>query len=119
MNKDIGNMSEFYYEKADENIIRECETFIKEYNKDTHSYVNYKKALTLEVNLINSLLQSHKEFEDRVETEVQKVVLEENELKKEFLITAFNNGKIFLILDCKAHRILNKLEEIKLEYKPN
>ena len=43
MNKDIGNMSEFYYEKADENIIRECETFIKEFNKGTHSYVNYKK----------------------------------------------------------------------------
>lgn len=105
-------MKEFY-EKADENIVNNCKLFIMKYQNSSANYYVFKKALTWYIELSQSLIASHKEFDEAIKTKIGKVILLEDGPEKEATVARFNQGEYSLILDKTAHELLGQLEMIE------
>lgn|SRR5574344_49585 len=112
MNKETNKNTEFT-EKANEKIIDECKKFVKENDKKVNDYSAFKTALTLCTELINSLLESQKPFDDAIKGEIKKLDNLQSEAQKEFFVYEFNGKKMCLHLDVQAHRVLESLEDIE------
>lgn len=101
-----------YYEKADEEILNKCKSFIQE-NKGLSDYTVYKSAINLTTELINSLLESHKDFNEDIKKEIDTINNEEDEIKRLFMMNAFKEKEYTLFLDVEAHNIIKELDSIK------
>ena len=95
-------------------ILKECEKFVEDNKDKEHDYFTYRDALHLGTKLINSLLESHKEFDEAVRSELEKYPNEGSEIEQACFMYKFNQKEIVLELDIKAQEILDRLEEIRL-----
>lgn len=68
--------------------------------------------MTLTDKLINSLLESHKPFDDFIKG-IIKPMNQLDDIEKDVFAVWFNNQKYRLILDVEAHHVLEKLEYIE------
>ena len=105
-----------FYEKADSEIIEECKVFIKANIHVTADYSAYRGALHLFIKLSESLIASHKDFEETIKAETDKIFGTEASADKDFAVYRFNQANYRLILDAEAHHILNQLELIYKSY---
>lgn len=106
-------MKYIYKEKADLKILDKCKKFIHLHSNTRGNYEISTIALNLYDELLNSLLASHKEFENAILKENAKILFEEDGIKLECLITKYNNTEFILELDAEAQSVLKKLEDIE------
>lgn len=102
-----------FYEKADETILCQCEDFILEHENSTANYYVFREALSLYAKLSQSLLDSQKEFDEAIAKEADKIVHLQYDIEKEIAMSRFNQAHYCLVLDQKAHDVLEKLETIE------
>jgi len=102
-----------FYEKADPNILIESNTFISENENSTGDYFVYREAVDLYIKLSQSLIDSHKDFDEAVRKETDRIVVLEEGPTKDGSIARFNQANFSLVLDQKAHSVLEKLEAIE------
>ena len=105
-----------FYEKANGQVLEECEAFIKSHINSSVDYFAYKGALRLFIKLSESLIASHKDFEDAIKVEADKIFGTEVSFDKDLAVYRFNQANYCLILDVEAHIVLNQLEEIYNSY---
>lgn len=117
MNNKVDNEINRYYEKANPQVLNKCLEFIKNYDEDVNSYDNYRTAIQLSSELISSLFDSRKEFDDRIASEMEKINSAKDDITKEHLINSFNKKYIHLVLDKDAIKALTSLELIYSSYK--
>ena len=101
-----------YFEKGNYKLVEKCERFVNE-NRDKkgiHSIAS--KALKLSKKLIGSLLRSQRFFDRRIKDEMQIIESAQSDIQKEIYMLNFNNKKIVLRLDARAHEALESLELI-------
>ena len=60
-----------FYEKANKEILEECNQFIQNYRDSFADYYIYRKALCLYIKLSQSLLDSQKDFDDAIEKQIK------------------------------------------------
>ncbi len=104
---------EVFYEKADKEILEKCYKFITD-NLDIRSdYTTYREALYLSCKLIDSILESQKEYND----EIAKLIKLGINFKEYRTANGFefhySNDILYLYFDKDAHEILEKLELIQ------
>ena len=102
-----------FYEKADPNILNESNAFVCKNENSTGNYFVYRKALGLYIKLSQSLIDSHKEFDEAIKKEIDTIVVLEEGPTKDGSIARFNQAHYSLVLDQKAHTVLEKIEEIE------
>ena len=100
-------------EKADEPILRQCEEFIHNNENSVADYYVFREALSLYTKLSQSLLDSQKEFDEAIAKEADKIVHLQYDIEKEIAMYRFNQVHYCLVLDQKAHDVLEKLETIE------
>ncbi len=108
-----------FFEKADSEIIKECQKFISENQDKENDYYCYHESLYLASRLIDSLLNSHKEYDDVIRKKCQQYNELENQIKKEVFATSFNNQEYTLVLDLEAHSVLDILNDIQNKNRKN
>lgn len=106
-----------YREKADPKILQKCEDFVIANSSIEGDYDVYKIAMDLCHKLIDSLLASHKDFDEAVKFLKEKYDSIKEGPKKDFYAFKFND--ICLQLDKNAQNILAELERIERNNKPN
>ena len=102
-----------FYEKADSEIMEECKAFIKGNIQLTADYSAYRGALHLFIKLSESLIASHKDFEEAIKAETDKMIVLEEGVDKEIAIIKFNQANYCLVLDVEAHTVLEQLDLIR------
>lgn len=102
-----------YYEKADPMVMAECERFIQSNQDTSDNYAVFSEALRLCTKLIDSLLASHADFDDAIKNEFEKYNAMDDGIAKDIFVFKFNNTELSLVLDVKAHDVLDKLENIE------
>ena len=102
-----------FHEKADSTILSECKDFIQTKRTSRADYYVFREALSLYTKLSQSLLESHKDFDDAIKKEVNKFVDLEEDVSKDIAIIKFNQTNYCLMLDMQAHKVLEQLEEIQ------
>lgn len=102
-----------FYETADATILEECQEFIKENSNSHADYHVFKRALELYVKLSQSLIASHKDFDDVIRRESEKIIKLVEGPEKDQLIFQFNKTQYSLVLDIKAHTVLEALNCIE------
>ena len=102
-----------FYENADQTILNECESFIQNNSFSKANYFLFREALYLYTKLSQSLLDSHKAFDDAIKKEVDRFIALEEDASKEVAIIKFNQANYCLVLDIKAHKTLEELEKIQ------
>lgn len=102
-----------FHEKADQTILNECKNFIQANFASKANYFVFWEALQLYTKLSQSLLGSHKDFDDAIKLEVDKFIDLEEDVSKDIAIIKFNQANYCLMLDVRAHKILEQLEEIQ------
>jgi hypothetical protein len=102
-----------FFEKADQMILNECETFIQNNSSAKATYFVFREALHLYTRLSQSLLDSHKDFDNAIKHEVDKFIALEEDISREAAIIKFNQANYCLVLDAKAHKTLEELEKIQ------
>lgn len=102
-----------FYEKADQAILNQCKTFIQTNSTTKADYFVFREALQLYTKLSQSMLESHKDFDDAIKLEVDKFIVLEEDASKNIAIIKFNQANYCLILDVQAHQILEQIEEIQ------
>lgn len=102
-----------FYEKADLNILNESNTFVSKNEDSTGNYFVYREALDLYIKLSQSLIDSHKDFDEAIKKEIDTIVVLEEGPTKDGSIARFKQSHYSLVLDQKAHTVLEKLEEIE------
>ena len=108
-----------FHEKAEKNIVNECQDFINNNPSNELDYSVFRKALELYTKLSQSLLKSHKEFDEAVKNETEKIVFMEEGTEKDSAIYKFAQQNYCLYLDVEAHRILGQLVMIQQQNKGN
>lgn len=104
-----------FEEKADSTILAECKDFVEKNAQGIVNYYVYSQALRLFIKLSESLVASHKDFEEAIKVETDKISAEANGAK-DLAIYRFNQANHHLILDAKAHKVLHQLELIYKKY---
>ena len=102
-----------FYEKADSVILNQCNAFIQINSTTKADYFIFREALQLYIKLSQSMLESHKDFDDAIKLEVDKFIALEKEVSKDIAIIKFNQANYCLMLDVQAHQTLEQLEEIQ------
>ena len=102
-----------FYEKADEKILEKCILFIQKNEGSSGQYYVFKECLNLFTQLSKSLLDSHKEFDAAIKAESDKIIELTENIEKEIAIYRFNQAHYCLVLDEKAHKVLEELERIE------
>lgn len=102
-----------FHEKADQDILNKCKTFIQMNSTSKSDYFVFREALQLYTNLSQSMLESHKDFDDAIKLEADKFIALEEDVSKDIAIIKFNQANYCLTLDVQAHQILEQLEEIQ------
>lgn len=102
-----------FYEKADQVILNQCKTFIQMHSTTKADYFIFREALQLYIKLSQSMLESHKDFDDAIKSEVDKFIVLEEDTSKEIAIIKFNQANYCLMLDVQAHQTLEQLEGIQ------
>ena len=72
----------------------------------------FREALQLYTRLSQSMLESHKDFDDAIKSETDQFIALED-VAKEIAIIKFNQANYCLIFDVQAHKIPEQLEEIQ------
>lgn len=108
-----------FKEKVDEIVLSECKNFIDNNENKIKDYQVFKESLNLHGRLIDSLLASHKDFDEAIKNAIQQQKKYSSDVMMEKFIYDFNNKKISLVLDREAHLYLIKLEKIEKKNKPN
>lgn len=102
-----------YYEKADSKVLMECFEFVNK-NENVEDDINvFRVALNLSSRLIDSLIESQKEFDEEIKRELDKLKMLKEGPQQEAFMLAFNNKEITLVLDEKAHNALKLLNDIQ------
>lgn len=104
-----------FYEKCDAQLLTKCQKFAEKNINSKGDYYVYREALDLYVQLIESLIKSHKEFDDAIKNETNKIIVLENSLEKDMSIVKFNQANYCLYLDVVAHNMIDKLKMIEKE----
>ena len=104
-----------FYEKANEAILKECKDFIKNNNESTADYYVYREALSFYVKLSQLLIDSHKDFDEAIKTETDKLIFLNDGPEKDFHILQFNQANYSLVLNVEAHRVLEQLAQIEIK----
>lgn len=107
-----------FHEKADREILEECKAFAENNIHSTADYYAYKKALHLFIKLSESLIASHKDFDEAIQEETNKLPFLEDGPEKDIAVMKFVQANYRLALDVEAHCILNQLEMIYKSYSP-
>ena len=102
-----------FHEKADQEILNKCQSFIQMKSTSKADYFVFREALQLYTKLSQSMLESHKDFDDAIKSETNQFIALEEDVTKEIAIIKFNQANYCLILDVQAHKILEQLEEIQ------
>jgi hypothetical protein len=101
-----------FYQKANTVILEKCSLFIKSNQSGKNNHDIYKRAINLSSDLIDSLLESEKSFNDEIKKHCDILAKLKNGPEKETFIGAFNKKEICLVLDQKAEETLKALNII-------
>ena len=104
-----------FYEKADEMIVKECKVFVDKNGKEQGNKKVASESLLLTDKLIKSLIESQKDYNDKVRAlyyNVLKIANEKGDSAALVHEIAFNNYSPILVLDQQAHMILAELNKI-------
>lgn len=107
-----------FYEKADSIILDECKEFIVKNAQTNADYYVYSTALRWFIKLSESLIASHKDFDEAIKEETNKLLFLEDGPEKDVAVIKFVQANYRLVLDVEAHCILNQLEMIYKSYSP-
>ena len=102
-----------FYEKANKEILEECNQFIQNYRDSFADYYIYRKALCLYIKLSQSLLDSQKDFDDAIKKETNKIIALDEGVEKDVAVFKFNQSNYCLVLDSTAHHVLEQLDIIE------
>lgn len=105
-------MKEFF-EKADENVLKECKSFIEQNKNVSASYYVFRDALRLYIKLSQSLLDSQIEFNEALKKEINQIIVLEEGPIRDGAVARFNQANYSLVLDQNAHKVLEQLEVIE------
>lgn len=101
-----------FYEKANQEVLVKCKAFIDSNSNTKNDYCVFKESLRLEKELIQSLLESQKDFDDTVKKELDKKPPNDESPEMDAFIFRFNNLELKRCLDVEAHKTLQKLQKI-------
>ena len=101
-----------YYEKANPEIIEESKQFIEENKETTGDYFAFRKALSLYIQLSESLIESHKAFDEAIQADIDKYI-SKGDIGGYLLENVLNSKQYKLYLDVEAHVVLNELYKIQ------
>lgn len=104
-----------FYEKANEAILKESRDFVKDNIESTADYYIYREALSYYVKLSQSLIDSHKDFDEAIKKETDKLIFLDDGPEKDFHILQFNQANYSLVLDVEAHKVLEQLAQIEIK----
>ncbi len=79
-----------FYEKANKEILEECNQFIQNHRDSFADYYIYRKALCLYIKLSQSLLDSQKDFDDAIKKETNKIIALDEGVEKDVAVFKFN-----------------------------
>ena len=102
-----------FYEKANNAVLQECKEFVELNKESVADYYIYCKALSYYGKLSQSLIDSHKDFEEAIKKETDKFIFLDDGPEKDFYTMRFNLANYSLVLDEVAHRILEQLAQIE------
>ena len=102
-----------FNEEANDYIKKECKQFIEEHKDIKNNYMVYSNAIKLTSKLIESLIESHKEFDEAIDREWEIYQKKDSDVSKYLFAEYFNNKGYKLYLDAEAHKLLQNLETIE------
>ncbi len=102
-----------FQEKANAEVMKECEGFIQKHSTTTGDYYTFRESLALYLKLAQTLIDSQKDFDNAIRQETDKIIKMEEGIEKERNIIIFNQSNYSLRLDQDAHKVLEELEKIQ------
>ena len=102
-----------FHEKANGEILQECKNFVEANKESVADYYIYRESLSYYGKLSQSLIDSHKDFEEAIKKETDKFIFLDNGPEKDFYTMQFNQANYSLVLDTGAYHILEQLAQIE------